>query len=915
MRPSQDFLTKSFFCEIVVGIVFCVALEIMPLSANAQEAAPATKSALGAVTRLLEIGREAVQKGKSNEAFQIFSEVTKLDPNNAEAYYQLAVIHFQRNEFAQGLPMIRRSVELAPDNITLRFAYARALNESRNPTEAINEYRYIISKVDPASAEAREADKQIGLITFNGLAAQGRMNEMDQVGVQLMQRHGNDPDVLHNIGITLYRLGRLDEAANVYRRLVAMVPNNPVAHFHLATVLEAQGAVDEAEKSYQRVVDLAPKSPMALTSKIKMGVIRGERYLRTGDKALAQQQFEEVVALDPDNLDANVNLAALHHAAGEIEEALKIYERVAERNPDNLEVKLRLGMAYLDGRRIPEGVRELDTVIARGKGQPIADRAASVLNRVEQLLGGKLAEVRQINNELDQYLAQLAQTPADPDLYFKLGEVWIKLGNKDKAKEAFQKVAALDPGNADARLRLGYLYEEDNNIAEAARQYSAALAVATDPEQIKKTQRLLLLTQGRQRLEAGELDGAEDAFKEVLSRYEGDLTALWNMGSVKLRQGKTDESLALYNEVITRYPDQIAARMNMAQIYEQMSRDSDAIAQYNIVAQSNKAPDKMRDYAAKRADYLQRQTNGFSYVVGYGLTFDDNANLSKNGFFEYRSDTYAAASYNYKINKDYRFHLDLRPTYSTFHRGQYDFFNFTVSPSLITSRWGYDFALGYELSSQFGVLRNQDTVSRTRNLSLDASWRKGDNFYMMSGSYHTLATQTSPFFDADTLSLSLSLNRLFAEGMPLGLSYTLTDNMNNQLLGEDYAYFSHGVTARLDKRLGSSNKLSVYSDGGFTYYFYKNPDSSTLSTGPKYRRNWSLSLRFGGNYQFSGNFSLSASYMYMLQRSNLPLGFIYDPTQIIEGNPNRFQGAVGIQSNSLGSYQRQVVNVGIRYSF
>ncbi|MBI3773686.1 MAG: tetratricopeptide repeat protein [Gammaproteobacteria bacterium] len=886
-------------------------VSVVPIS-HAQQEAIDLPAAQPAVNRLLDVAREAMQKGKFNEAYQVFAEVVRLDPNNAEAYYQQAIIHFQRGEFAQGLPLIRRSVELSPDNLALRFAYARALTESKNPTDAIEQYRYILSKAPPESKEAQEADKQVGLAVFNGLAAQGKIQEMDQIGMQLMRRHGGEPDVLHNIGITLYRLGRFDEAITIYRRLIGLVPNNPVAHFHLAMVLEAKGDVSGAEVSYQRVVDLAAKSPMGQTSKIKLGTIRGVRYLQGGDVVLARQEFEEVIKLDPDNFQVGMSLAALHHSANELPEAIKAYEGIVDHNPDNLEARLRLGMVYLDSRRIPEGVRELDLVVARGGEQQVAVSAAALLNRVEQLVGGRLAEVRQTNRDLDQYLAALTQSPADPDVYFKLGEIWLKLGNQDKAKEAFQKAAALDPGHADARLRLGYIYEEENKMPEAARQYSAALAVATDSEQIVKIQRLLLLAQGRQRLEKGELEGAEDAFREVLKRFDGDLTALWNMGAVKLRQGKPEDALGWYDEVIKRYPDQVGARMNMAQVYEQLSRENDAIIQYGFIAQSSKANDKMRRYAEQRADVLRRQTNGFSYALGYTLAMDDNANLSDDGLFEYRSDTYASVAYNYKINKNYKFHLDARPTYSTFHRGQYDFFNFTLAPSLQTSRWGYDFSLGYEASSQFGVLRAEDNVSRTNNFSLDASWRSDNGkFYQVNGSYRTLATQTSPFFDADTLSLNLYINRQFAEGMPFGYGYTFTDNKNNQPLGADYAYYSHALSGRLDKRLGG--KVSVFTDGSATLYVYKNLDSSTLLTGPKRRINLATMVRLGGNYQWTESFSVNVSYMALIQRSNLPLGIVYDPTQIVEGII--YSGAVARQSNSLGGYTRQAFNIGVRYTF
>jgi hypothetical protein len=132
----------------------------------------------------------------------------------------------------------------------------------------------------------------------------------------------------------------------------------------------------------------------------------------------------------------------------------------------------------------------------------------------------------------------------------------------------------------------------------------------------------------------------------------------------------------------------------------------------------------------------------------------------------------------------------------------------------------------------------------------------------------------------------------------LGYSYVL--NENKELVGSDYAYTSHGLSAGLDHLMPWG---SINLNAGVTLFDYSNPDSYSQFT--ERRRNFRDSIALGTTYRYKPNISLFATLAWTDNRSNLPVGFILNSEDIIEGQ----------QSSSLSDYLRTMLSAGINLRF
>src|SRR5262245_36868093 len=132
----------------------------------------------------------------------------------------------------------------------------------------------------------------------------------------------------------------------------------PMGQFVRGQVALQSNDVDTAVDAFQKAVDADPNTPML---RLRLATL----YVRTGNLLRAREECEEVVAQDPDNLDALGLLAGVDTALGRDEDAIATYERILTRDPDVQEAYLYLGALYGKRGQIDQAVATLRRLISR----------------------------------------------------------------------------------------------------------------------------------------------------------------------------------------------------------------------------------------------------------------------------------------------------------------------------------------------------------------------------------------------------------------------------------------------------------------------------------------------------------------------------------------------------------------------
>jgi protein O-GlcNAc transferase len=381
--------------------------------------------------QLLEAALAAQRSGAIADAKRLYSSVLRIDPTNAAAFGNLAIIAAQQGDLAGAERLIRREIELRPNHPASYNNLGSVLQQQARLTDAVAAHRQAV-KLNPNYAEAYFS---LG----NAFRQLGHLDEAMEAYRSAITARREYPEAHNNIGVLLQMQGRLDQAASAYREAVALRPGYAEAHFNLGSVLHQKHELDAAEAAYRRVLALNPA--IAVVHNNLATVLKDQRRL---DHALAG--FETAIKLDADYAEAHYNRATVLRELARLEDALAAYGQAMELRHDYADAINNAGIVLQELGRAGEAInlyrRLLESMPAH----------ADAWNN----LGTALLADRRPDEALAAFEQALARRPDFPEAFYNLGNASRELGDLTGAIAAYRNALRLRSDYADAFSQLVY---------------------------------------------------------------------------------------------------------------------------------------------------------------------------------------------------------------------------------------------------------------------------------------------------------------------------------------------------------------------------------------------------------------------------------------------------------------------------
>jgi protein O-mannosyl-transferase len=243
-----------------------------------------------------------------------------------------------------------------------------------------------------------------------------------------------------NLALALQAAGRDAEARAELERAARLDPDSADAQLNLGVALARAGRRDDARVAYGRALALRPGYAEAHNN---LGLVE----VADGRWPAAVQAFAAAVRARPGYAEAQANLALARLESGDVAGATAAATEAVRLAPDSAAAHHHLGNAYAAQRRLAEAERAFTTAVALDPA-----RAEARAN-----LGHVLVERGRMDEALREYDAALA---VRPDLVPALRNSAIILAQRGRFAEArarFERVAALVPGDPQAREALRQL--------------------------------------------------------------------------------------------------------------------------------------------------------------------------------------------------------------------------------------------------------------------------------------------------------------------------------------------------------------------------------------------------------------------------------------------------------------------------
>lgn len=825
-----------------------------------------------------------------------------------------AQLLLKQGRIPEAIAVLERARQLAPDNLNVLNMLAPAYESTGQLDKALSSYTAIMGIAATDSDEFHFADRKRQYVEATQNAKSGNIPKALEMFEALAKEAPDDLINIYSLGVAQMLSGRIDAARASFRHVLELDPKYLNAYINLSRIDQQTGDLRGASDLLRKVVELSPPGQTsAVMAQMELNLIEANLLLNDGNDLAALDLYEKALETRPDELRALLPAAAIYQRLGKHDKASQIYEHILVLAPQNTTAKIQLTVTYMQTGRVEAAYNTLLEFLRSSPDDPLHDQALQLFSQIVATPLGRSLEERRAQQEIETLEKRIGESPDDMDLRRTLAMMYLKAMNWEKVLPHLEVMRDHLPDDTWTRLALATTYDQLSRFENTVEEYSWLVMRETDDERRQQYIRLLLLSIGKYLYAGGKTQLAADAFRQLLDQEPGNVLANFYMGLISARENNLQEAVDNYQRVLRLVPTHAGARLNLATSYESLNREEDALDEYRKILAAN-PPKALADAARERIAVVERRIRGFDGAMSYATTLDGNSNLSKdNPKAELRSDLSWNLNYRYKMPSGIRWRGTLSPSYSNYHYNQIDFINMAMTLSADYGIDGTTFVGGFTRNTNQGLVtasRSSDSntlfaeglrkINLPHVLALSATERVPTDV-QADFSYTRFNSTSSPFFSAWTVSGGINLGQPLWQRSMGHVGYNYVKNNNLELIGSDYAYRSHGITAKLEQGYGANGVMTLLY--GFTLYSYMNADSFSRFT--RTRRNTKHTVSIGTTYGFERGISLFANLIYESMSSNLPVGVIINAEDVIEGQ----------QSSSLSDYERATLNFGVSLSF
>ncbi|MGA3266432.1 MAG: tetratricopeptide repeat protein [Verrucomicrobiota bacterium] len=500
---------------------------------------------------------------------------------DGRAWGQLGIISFDEGRFASATMALTRAHVLATNNVEVNSRLG-LIYLAGNRWKDARDLALAILHQEPQNREA-----PILLAQASGTAEEMRAT---RARLEQLAPAGNAAAFHVARGILSLRENDFKTAAAELQQAKALDPKSSDAYWTLGDWYLAQKDLKQADQNYQTAVELEP-------ARSGKKLQYAEFKVATGDPASGKRLLEEIVKDLPDYLPAQVGLANI--AAGEQRygDASEMLAKVLARDPGNfnalmldVQVKMWQGQTAKAITELGQAARIFSQVPLVYYQLAVADEenhdlknALIHVNQALKLDPGYvnasllLGEIEIKQGDLAQAIAGMTrliqQRPQVDQARLLLADAYRLHGDVAAAVQIYQDMNSVDPKNPQVHLLLGATLLEENQNAQARKEFETSVALA--PAYLPAFEQLV------------NLDLAEKQYQAAWDRVErqaaqtnypaGPLQLL--LAKIAAIRGDTAQEQASLQKAIEVQPNFTASYLLLAQLYADRHQDQQALAE------------------------------------------------------------------------------------------------------------------------------------------------------------------------------------------------------------------------------------------------------------------------------------------------------------------------------------------------
>lgn len=518
----------------------------------------------------------------------------KKSPDKPESYLDLARAQISLGKLEQAYSTFRAARAIAPDHLEIQKIGAAVLEKLNRRDESIAIYQAVTSK-DPTDIES--ALRLTNLLYDTG-QKQAALKQLSN-----LQNHANDkPEILIRIAQIHLSLGNASEAQRFLTQYRDLAGNTREMFILMGQTMLTRKFYDGAVKNFREAIRFFPED-----AEMRLGL--GRAYLGMSEKGQAMLEFEQGLNKAPGNIDLLIELGKLQNAMGMEDQADITFEKIEKSKTANGEGFLELARHFMQRKNLPRALKYLEKahelspyhnevlktlgeVFERQNNLDSATRIyEQTLQTSPRALWAHEGIIRCAGNIGNFELKAVSQkklleisTPT-AELWCDYGETLIRTGNFDKAQDAFEQAAKLDPTcvrayQAPELIKLEKARAEGLKLAEQAKEAIQKKFYLTASERLERALELVPNNPEWVRLLAdvslktAEVERASGLLAKARASMPSDYKTSFDLARAYEFENKIQLAIELLSTITKDHPLELEAHLMLLRLKRSQLRGS-----------------------------------------------------------------------------------------------------------------------------------------------------------------------------------------------------------------------------------------------------------------------------------------------------------------------------------------------------
>ncbi len=409
-------------------------------------------------------------------------------------------------------------------------------------------------------------------------------------------------DVLEN--------GNIDQALALFDKIPAELSEDVDMMCLKGSLLLSAGKTKEAGEVASVLYSKEPKNVDVLALNVMV-------CKQKGDKANKTKFIRQITAIQPNNPEANIELADEQALKKNWRNARDYYKKALTGDPDNEEALFGYGkMCYYmekdkDAKDAFNKLYEIDPTNPQ----------------VNSYLGKYAAESTQYGKAIEYVKTAIKYDPDNTDYWFDLGTWSRMIGDYKSAEESWKKAVSLDDSYFLGYAYLAGLYDEQEKKKDALEYYR--LTISKNPQYYYAYESL-----GMYAWEAGQWEESQKAFEEALKKNPDSISYKLMICACLYKQNKIQQMRTFTEGLMKKLPDRQGLEYKFVRMYH--DRGGDADVALNVSKETNRTKKgRYLFYLALYFDLINKDSLAHKY-------YNEVTAMQSPMFFEYRMAQWAS---------------------------------------------------------------------------------------------------------------------------------------------------------------------------------------------------------------------------------------------------------------------------------